>query len=443
MIAFENFDSSFFTIESDDLQFLTNNSRKSTGNIMSRQQGQKFMQESGALTDAVMSKALVSLTVTERMEGLPQGSIQLYDPDHIYSRILRSYMRLKVSWGYRKWLETPDSLLAKKINLDEISGSIVRRGLEGMISNPSGGGDESGVTTYNCNFTSMGYRGPIRAKRYEQGTKESVISQAMNDIGVDPFFKYIDFSRSQEKVNPDRPIMQDESSFAFLVRLAKEWQCGFKIGWSDDGRVTGIFMESSRIRLPGKTYPRWVGNCTGESHVIGYKGEISNIKSYTWENNEAESGAGDDVRMEMVNGQITFKRYLAQDEKVISYKLNPDKIKAALNDKSLTPDQQTKLGLELLSAKDFKSIERFFDATESSTAPQGYGYRIKAEMLGNPLFSPPNKIKLNNGFPDRIGGTNTQFYLYSVTHKIDITGYHMSIEVVDAFTLSPTGVPIF
>jgi hypothetical protein len=139
MIGIENFDSSFFTIESDDLDFLNN--KKSTGNIMSRQQGQKFMEEAGALTNAVMSKALISLTITERMEGLPQGTIQLYDPDNIYSRILRSFARLKISWGYKKWLETPDSLLAKKINLDEISGSIVRRGLEVMISNPSGGGE--------------------------------------------------------------------------------------------------------------------------------------------------------------------------------------------------------------------------------------------------------------------------------------------------------------
>ena len=88
-------------------------------------------------------------------------------------------------------------------------------------------------------------------------------------------------------------------------------------------------------------------------------------------------------------------------------------------------------------------IKHFFDPVESSYAPQGFGYRITCDMIGNPLYIPSSQIKINNGFPDRLGGNQAIWYLDKVSHTINKSGYSMKIEIVDVFTLSPIGAPIF
>ncbi len=410
MIGIENKDSSFFTIESPDI----------------------------TLENQDFSKDLISLTLTEKTGSMPQGTLQFYDPKNYYSRVLRTGARLLISWGYKNTFETPDSLIAKKLNLDEVSGNLVRRGYEGFVSSPSGSAGRDGVILFNCNFTSFGFRGEEASKIYSSGTKQSVISQAFDDLGISSTKRLIDFSLGNDKVTTDQYVRQDETTFAFLNRLAIEWRALFHVGFSPEGESVGIFIDEAKVG--NVQMPIWFLKATGVSNVIGYKGKLNNIISYTWSSSESETGIGDNVRLDIVDGKIIFRRYVAEEEKVVTYRLDEKKIQEVYEDSSNQGlGQQIKLTQELLSKNDFEQIKKFFIPVESTTAPSGYGYRIKAEMIGNPLYIPGNVIKINNGLPDRLGGTQSKWYLQTVTHTINRSGYFMSIEIVDVFNLSPIG----
>ena len=413
MIGLENKDSSFFSVESPDIE----------------------------LSDVDFSKNLISLSINEKMGAIPQGSLEFYDPDFYFSRILRTGVTLRISWGYRNLNETPDSLVAKKLNFDEISGQLVRRGYEGFVSSPTGGGGNDGVSRYNCNFSSWGFRGEELGKLYTEGTKSTAINQAFDDLGISQEKRLIDFTLGNDKITPDKYVRQDESTYAFLTRLSIEWRTLFHVAFSPSRESVGIFIDHNKIE--NTNFPSWVLEAGGASNAIGWKGELNNVKSYTWTSSESEKGIGDNVRLDIVDGQIIFRQYVAEQESIVTWRLDQKKIQDAFAGASTEGlGAQAKLTKELLSKNDFEEIKHFFIPVEQSTAPAGFGYRINCDMIGNPLYMPGNTIKIRNGFPDRLGGDQSKWYLNAVNHKIDRAGYNMKIEIVDVFNLSPIGLPI-
>lgn len=409
MIGIINNDSSFFEISSDDI----------------------------TLDDNLMSKNLIKLSITEQRDSMTQGSLSFYDPNDTFSRIIRTGVNLKINWGYRDSLLKQD-IVNNKFNVDEINGSLIRRGLQGFVSSPSGGGSNKGVITYNCNWTAYKFRGLDESKVYSSGTKKDVINEIFNKIGVSPIKRAINFGVANDRLDTDRSVRQDETDFQFLIRLAREWSALFSIGFSPKGEVVAIFIDTDKIG--NNSLPKWMLDATGNSHSIGYKGEISNVISYTWKSNESENGTGSNVQLSFADGRVILKRFVAEQEKVISYRLNPERIRQTIN--STENDgivAQTKIVKDLLSINDFEQIKHFFDPYESTTAPQGFGYRISAKMLGNPLMIPPNQIIINNGFPDRLGGKQAKYYIDKVTHNIDTSGYKNDVEIVDAFSISDIG----
>lgn len=412
MIGILNGDSSFFEITSEDIN----------------------------LDELSISKNLISLSITEQKDAMTQGSLSFYDPDDIFSRILRTGVNIFVSWGYKNSLLKTE-IVNNKYNLDEINGSLVRRGLQGFISSPSGNGSSSGVITYNCNFTAYKFRGLEDSRIYSDGTKKDVITDVFDRIGVSQTKRYIDFSVSTDRLDTERSVRQDETDFQFLSRLAREWQVMFAMGFSGDSEVVAIFMDTNLIG--NNKLPTWISNATGSSHAIGYKGNISNVISYSWTSNESENGTGSNTQLDFVDGQVVIKRFVTEQESIISYRLNTEKIRTAIQGAEIDGvAAQTKFVKDLLSTKDFEQIEKYFDPISSQTAPQGFGYRINAQMIGNPLFMPPNQVIINNGFPDRLGGSQTKYYIDKVTHKIDKSGYKMGVEIVDIFSYSSVGLGV-
>lgn len=408
MIGLQNKDSSFFEITSPDVE----------------------------LNETDINKFLTSLTITERMGSMPQGSLKLRDPFHSFSRILRTGAELQISWGYKNFGKTLDARSA--LSLDEISGDIVRRGLKGFVTSPSGGGNAGGLITYNCNFTAYGFRGEDKTKVYDSGKRKDVISQAFIDIGILPQNQIIDFNLGLESVTDRRSVRQDETTYLFLSRLSREWRALFTITYNNKGLPVGIFIDPEKLKSANIHFR--VNGQTGSVHEIGYKGKINNVKSYTWTSNESENGVGENVKLEIVDGQPVFRRFVAEEEKVVSYRLNTDRIKDAIKDKETDGVvAQTKLVKELLSTKEFSQIQHFFDPFESSTAPQGFGYKVNIDAIGNPLYSPPNQVSFVNGFPDRLGGEQATYYFNEVTHTIDSTGYNLKAQIVDAFVFSDIG----
>lgn len=413
MIGLENKDSSFFTIESPDI----------------------------TLSETDFNKNLISLSINEQMSGMPRGVLAFYDPKHLFSRILRTGVQLLISWGYRNYNETPDSLITKKLNLDEVTGDMVRRGYRGFVSSPTGEGGADGVVKYNCNFTAYGFRGEEDSEIFTTGNKGTVINKCFNKLGVSQTKRLIYFTLQNDSVTADKYVRQEESTFAFLNRLAIEWKALFYLAFSPDGETVGFFIDHNKLgTIP---LPLWALSASGGSNAIGYMGDLNNVKSYKWSSSESESGVGDNVKLDIVDGQIIFRQYVAEQESVVSWKLDQKKIQEVYKDAGTDGlNSQIKLTQELLSKNDFESIKHFFIPVESTTAPTGYGYRINCEMIGNPLYIPGNLIKINNGFPDRLGGSQSKWFLNSVNHTIDRSGYNMSIEVVDVFNLSPIGMPV-
>ncbi len=410
MIGIENKDSSFFTIESPDV----------------------------SLTSVEFEKSLISLTIKEQMDNIPNGTLQFNDPDHKFSRILRTGANLVISWGYKKSNAILGSIIEKQINPAEISGDLIRRGLSGFVSSPSGSGSAGGAITYNCNFTSYEFRGLDTARYFTEGTKKDVISSIFDEFGISLTKRVIDFRRGNERLSTEMSVRQDETSFRFLSRLAREWKAMFQFAYASDGSMVGIFIDPDKINKISMS--ALTIKASGLSHVLGYKGEINNIKSYTWQSNESENGSGDNVQMVIVDGQPTFIHYVAESETVTSYRLRPDRIQKAIQEAGLDGvESQSRFVKDLLATNDFESIKYYFDPISSTTAPQGFGYRIKANMIGNPLFVPPNLVIFNNGLPDRVGNKDTEFYLNSITHTINRSGYNMSVEIVDVFSLSDIG----
>lgn len=409
MIGIENKDRSFFTVESSDIDVET----------------------------VDLQKTLISLTVSEKRGRLPNGTLQFYDPDDTISRILRTGARIKLSWGYLDNYATPDSLLTKAINLDEITGNIQRRGLEVQVNSPTGAGGKDGKKIYNLNFFSLGMRGDKNARRFTEGIKADAVATIFDELGITE--RIINFSVGEDKLTSDRGIRQDNSNYLFLTRLALEWRALFHIGYAQNGNLVGIFVDQNKIG--DVAYSKLFLDSIGSSNAIGYAGELSNVISYTWKSAESQSGVGDNVRVEVVDGQITFRRFVAEQQRVVTYRLNYDKIREVYQNTD-NLQQSIKITKELLSVKDFEQIKHFFYEDESSTAPFGYGFTINAKMLGNPMLAPPNKIVVKNGFPDVLGNSGAFWYIQTATHRIDSTGYFTDLEVIDVFTLSPVGLPI-
>lgn len=410
MIGVTNKDSSFFDISSDDV----------------------------TLDNATMNKSLVDISIMEQREAMTQGTLTFNDPNDIFSKILTTGVNLDISWGYRDNLIRQD-IVVNKFNADEINGSLIRRGLKGVVSSPNGSGSNSGEIRYKCNFTAYKFRGLENSEIYATGTKLDIVKKVFDRLGVSAIKREIRFRVSNDKLNSERSIRQDETDFQFLTRLAREWSALFAIGFSPDNEVVAIFIDIDQIG--NNKMPTWISSATGSTHAIGYKGDVNNVISYTWKSNESESGVGSNVRLDFVDGKTVLRRFVAEQEKIISYRIRPERIKDVI--KNVEGDgivSQTKLVKDLLSVSDFKQIEHFFDPYESTTAPQGFGYRINAQMLGNPLFMPPNRIIINNGFPDRLGSKQAKYYLDKVTHNLNRSGYKMQTEIVDAFSISDIGV---
>lgn len=408
MIGIVNKDSSFFQVSSPDID----------------------------LDETDMNKYIMSLSITERMGAMPQGTLRFRDPFHVFSRILRTGAELQIAWGYKNFGKTLDD--KSVLSLDEITGDIERRGLRGFISSPKGGGSNMGLITYDCNFTSYGFRGEDKTKTYTSGKRKDVISQAFTELGIPLSNQIIDFTIGQESVDSRRSVRQDETTYLFLSRLSREWRALFTITYNGKGDPVGIFIDPEKLQTAN--IPFRVNGQKGSAHEFGYRGELNNVKSYTWSSNESENGIGQNVQLEIIDGQPVFRKFVAEEETIVSYRLNTDKIKAAIADKEVDGIQaQTKFVKELLSVKDFSQVIHFFDAFESTTAPQGFGYRVNIETVGNPLYTPPNQARLINGFPDRLGSSQAVYYLNEVKHSITAKGYDVSASIVDVFAFSDIG----
>lgn len=412
MIYFENHDSSFFEITSPKLDV-------------------EFQ---------ILQDDITSFEYTEEMGKASSGSISIYDPNHIYSKILRFGMPVEIRFGYTR----PDKGLFNSflfdINKTELINFWERRGIRGMIQSPSGGGSSDGQIMYNVNFYGSEWASPDKKqKMYKVGTKGDVVAQVFAEMGINNYF--INFDKMSQAITYDTWVIQHESNFKFLLRMAFEWRAIFRVGYDENGEMVAVFINPKYVDV--NPFALIVTNAIAGSTVyFDYggihterSGGVPNVIEYSWQHHVGENGMGDNVQISMVNGQPVFMRFTAKEDKVILWRLVPDRIGAELKRRK-DVKSQFQLMKEWMQVDDFEQIKWAFEPVMETTAPQGLGYSMNIKTFGNPALTAPLKGMFGLGFPDFASHKGTNFWVRKAVHTISREGYRTTVDIADAWTIS-------
>lgn len=424
-IGFLNYDSSFFQIQIEGI--------------------------SGSGLKKDISDRIISVEIVEEMGKVITGNIQLIDDDELrFTNVLKG-KKINVKWGYSNFDLSGQQAFKKINNFNELfSPTLVNRVVSGRIQNPSGGGDENGAFTFNCSFRGLEYedRNISPKPPFTSGTKRTAVEDVFRAMGITNF--YVDFKRQFELVRPDTAIRRDESNFRFLSKYSQEWRAMFKIATSNKvenpladppkNSMVGLFCDYDND-LMIKAFLADTLGATGDSSTFEYKLAGSpNVKSYTWQQQQGESGTGDNVRVTVVNNRTEFYFQKADDEQVKYYKLNTALMQKELSQKGDSVSQAkwlSEMFAEANKGMDNLVHKKYFSEVNSSTAPQGMGLSATLEVIGNPLYTCPARVKFGKGFPDFFfTKKGLIFYQTRVSHKINRSGYTCSIQVADSYSVS-------
>lgn len=385
----------------------------------------------GMSVTKIVSEDVVSLTITEELSKLTMGTLSLRDNSGMYSRIFRNGMRFKASFGYKAWNE---NLVSIGLNAKNFRGS--RQVLDCVVQTPSGIGDEGGQCLYNVTFLGLEILKRAKHRVFESGTRKDVVASAMRDIEINDFV--IDFLTGSQRVTVRDYVCQRETSVNFLYRLASEWGAMFMVAPTKAGTKIGLFVDAKKVSSPQvKQYISRAYAIDDEKELYYNSGQISNVKSFDWQQHIGESGQGDGVRITYIEGKPVFERYVADNSgHVTTWRLNMEKLRRETsNGKNLKTD------MEILNARNFDEVKKYFDPQDTPLAPQGMGYTVNVKMHGDPFMTLMLKVLFKNGFPAPLTqsmaeNAYTKFYVKRVAHAFNKTEYSTDAEIVDSYNLT-------
>ena len=337
----------------------------------------------------ILSEDVISFNISEELGKLTTGTLSVKDDDLIYSKLFQNGTMFDLSWGYKKF-----SSIGSNTGLDLTE----RTGFQCVVNTPSGSGADAGNIISNFTFYGLAFLDGRKYKVHQSGSKGSLIKKLMGEIGA--VTQIVDFAGMSESLTTERPVRQRESSYALLVKLAKEWGANFHSSYTPTGSQIAIFVNPQK--MDGSSVKSFIIGATKTGKPVkelyfNY-GEQSNVKSYTWKQHIGDSGQGDGTRITVINGRPVFTNMVIKGQSVKTYKLNPDKIRKRF-EKSGNIKDKIVLTKELLSAKQFEEVKWAFDECESSTAPQGMGYSVSCDMgVGDPGLTIPMNIIFKKGF---------------------------------------------
>lgn len=403
---------------------------------------------------------VISLTITEELERMPKGSLTLRDPNLLYSRLIPRGAQIEVAWGY---ISDPSELGFEGESIEAFNRGTERRGFRAWVQNPTGSADEAGQAQYNLNFLSMDFRGEHDVTEWAEDTKADVVRGVFEKLGITRRNQHVRFDRGSERVTEDNPVRQAETDFQFLARLAREWGAVLDVGHdADTGDPLGVFLES-RFMSSSFIVAKMAGREPGARDFEYKVGRNPNVISYNWRHHEGESGVGDATSIEYVNGEAQFVRRTVEQDSVTTWRLNEQRVQEEFERRNDEGGRRAELAFvqEILQAREFEEVQRFFDEVEAETAPNGVGYSIDCKVYGDTTLAPGTEVRFGAGFPDMFLGEDVDartltgrprsrkgdrpigFYVRKNQHTINNDGYFSDIEVVDAYALSPTGVTMF
>lgn len=389
-----------------------------------------FSVESADTAADIITKDVIGINITEELYKMAAGNIRIRDNNFYYSRAFRMGQKLSIAWGYDQIDTSPTQLLQRVRNPGEYSGDIRRRGFTAMVTSVNGEADEGGNHTLTVKFVSLlDLNAEKKHKVYSSGTRSAVVFNEMLEMGLD--VQIVNFRRGNEILSANTALRKSrESHYRFLLRIAREWRALFRVSNTANGGTIGIFIDPEKVgTLPFLSAQ--ISGATGLSHLYEYGSGIKNVISYNWENIYGLNGGGDNVRLVFINGKPETVRTTAEKEKVVTWRLNMDKLKAELKRRKKNGfSDLIKMKKEILNAKDFDEVKRFWEPITYSTAPQGAGYKLNLTVFGNPLSTVPNIAKFGDGFPFRLDQPSRTFYLKKVDHVL-AQKYLTNIECVD------------
>ena len=386
--------------------------------------------------DKMISEDVISFSITEELGKLISGSLQLRDESGIYSKMFRNGRRFSITFGYKSWNQN-----LANIGINSKTSRGIRQGIRCQVETPSGSGNETGETIYNVTFIGMEFLVGKLNKVYESGTRYDVVSQAMKDAGISQVM--IDFEDANTRVTTKDSIMQRESPINFLHDLAKRFKAFFTIYNKPDGTSVGVFINTKKVKSPQlKGIVASTLKITDEKNLYYNCGQLSNVKSFDWQQHIGESGQGDGVSMQLVEGKMVYTHYVADSSGTVKlYKLNEEKVR-----KATKSGADIKKSVEILGAKQFSDVKQYFDPCDSPLAPQGAGFTINVKMHGDPMIFVLLKVYFKGGFPAPLTqtidiGGKLQYYVKRVTHTFNKSEFSTDVEIVDTYNLNGSNIP--
>ena len=297
-----------------------------------------------------ISQNVINFSIDEEVGKITTGTLSLHDDDGLYSNIFRPGRKFNISWGYKKF---------NILNPLSMNGAS-RTGLQCFIQQPSGSGS-GGDTTYNVKFYSTEFMNGRKFKTYSDGTRGTVVYNLLLDLGCTEIL--MNFNTMGNAILTGNQIIQDESSFNLLYKLAAKWNCIFHVGYSKLG-IFGLFIDSTKLQ--GVEVQQFYQNTTGLTKPVKelyYNcGDKSNVSSFTWEQNIGENGTGDGVNLfYLPTGQIAFQHYVTSTQSFDTYVMNTTQMQKDIN---AQPDAASKINLntQIQKINDFQTLinKRYF-----------------------------------------------------------------------------------
>jgi hypothetical protein len=367
--------------------------------------------------ELVATQDVISFSFNEEASTLAMGSLTLNDNNHIYSRLLRNHVKLNISWGWNLGL----------------MGMAKREGIVAVVNDPSGSAGQNGAVIFNCRFQTLDLRGTNEVQWFDAGTKQDVVEKTLKNLGVTEF--HVDFAQMKDSIGDATKVGKFESDFRFLVRVADEWRAVFIMGYSNKGSPVAVFCDADKV---GKMAELGGGSAALRLNW-GEGDDTLNVIEYSWRDRSMDAAHGQGVVITQgADGQYQVNRIVVENETVKVWRLIPERIEAELQTRG-TAEERAKLMAAWLSARDFEEVKWAFEEIPETTAPQGSGYEVDCKLIGDPLIVPGMMCSFGQGFPDRLGKKDSVWWVRSATHSISSAGYFTDIQIVDAYSFSPTG----
>lgn len=389
------------------------------------------------LENSDFQKDVISVSVTEEINKIVKGTISFKDNLNIYSDIFRTGVKFNLAWGLKR---NPFQAVRQIASLapNEAQSITNSRYLNCFFVSPSGGGDEGGRIIYNMTFYgTYGFKGK-EVQVYDSGNRKAMIQDVFaNQLSAKT--SYIEFDSGDVSLGNRTVVSQNSSPFKFIKKQAEKDRAIFGFGYNKKGNLSGFYVDFNKINSPGvqKIINGWTSTNSGSSNSMVYniqRDGYNSVSSYTWKKNIGESGTGSNVRIFTIDGQPTYFRSVAGQQKAQAFRMDTKKQAEYLKkNPSLS-------ALNDLITKDFDTLveERFFIPVTVTSAPEGFGLECTYKMpRANPNASQARTVKFFDGFPSELSNPKAPtLYTKTVNHTISKAGYKQTISVADAFTIT-------